>query len=121
MRDYGTRNGFGWKQGTVVAVRVASRSDGRGSRRGARQAFTRISRGDGACIRVHFGSARLGALYVFVLRPVRRLSAFADRASTGETGMPEIPVQGQDEIARMTASFNRMYISLQKAMRMLEG
>ena len=61
------------------------------------------------------------ALYVLVLRPVRRLSAFADSASTGETGMPEIPVQGKDDISRLTASFNRMYISLQKAMRLLGG
>jgi protein-histidine pros-kinase len=61
------------------------------------------------------------ALYIFVLRPVRRLSAFAERASKGETEMSEIPVKGQDEISRLTAALNRMYISLHKAMRLLNG
>jgi HAMP domain-containing protein len=35
--------------------------------------------------------------------------------------MSEIPVKGQDEISRLTAALNRMYISLHKAMRLLNG
>jgi hypothetical protein len=43
----------------------------------------------------------------------------ADKASTGETGMPEIPIEGHDELSLLTALLNRMYISLQKALRLL--
>ena len=117
VRIYGVSNGFGWKKGDVVAARVVSVPMAVPIAK-ARQAFTQLS--VAMVLAFLFTVAALNwALNIFVLRPVRRLSAFADRASTGETGMLEIPVEGQDEIARLTASFNRMYISLQKAMRML--
>jgi HAMP domain-containing protein len=119
VKIYGPTNGFGWKLGDVVAARVVSVPMDVPAGK-ARQAFTRISIAMALVFLAMLGTLNW-ALYVFVLRPVRRLSAFADRASTGETGMPEIPVRGQDEIARLTASFNRMYISLQKAMRLLGG
>jgi protein-histidine pros-kinase len=56
-----------------------------------------------------------------VIRPVRQLSGMADRISTGDMSLPEIPVHGRDEIAGLTASFNRMFVSLQKAFRLLDG
>jgi HAMP domain-containing protein len=119
VRIYGASNGFGWTKDGIVAARVVSvpMEVPVGE---ARQAFARLSVAM-ALVFLCTMAALNWALYVFVLRPVRRLSAFADRASMGETGMPEIPVEGQDEICRLTASFNRMYISLQKAMRLLGG
>jgi hypothetical protein len=33
--------------------------------------------------------------------------------------MPEIPIEGHDELSLLTALLNRMYISLQKALRLL--
>lgn len=119
VRIYGVSNGFGWKLGQTVAARVVSVPMAVPVGK-ARQAFTQLSVAT-ALVFVCTMGALDWALYVLVLRPVRRLSAFADRASTGETGMAEIPVEGQDEICRLTASFNRMYISLQKAMRLLGG
>ena len=117
VRIYGAANGFGWKQGEVVAARLVSVPMAVPVAE-ARQAFLRISVATALVFLCTLGALDW-ALYVFVLRPVRRLSSFADRASTGETGMPEIPVEGRDEISRLTASLNRMYISLQKAMRLL--
>ncbi len=119
VRIYGASGGYGWKLGTVVATRVVSvpMSVPIGE---ARQAFTQLSAATAFVFLCMLGALDW-ALYVLVLRPVRRLSAFADHASTGEMGMPEIPVEGRDEISRLTASFNRMYISLQKAMRLLGG
>jgi HAMP domain-containing protein len=35
--------------------------------------------------------------------------------------VPEIAVKGSDEIADLARSFNRMYLSLVKAIRMLES
>ena len=118
VRIYGANNGFGWPVGRVVAARVVSVPMAVPVEE-ARQAFTRLSVATALVFVCTLGILDW-ALYVLVVRPVRRLSAFADRASTGET-MTEVPVEGRDEISRLTASFNRMYISLQKAMRMLGG
>jgi HAMP domain-containing protein len=119
VRIYGAANGFGWKQGEIVAARVVSVPMAVPIAE-ARQAFLRISAAT-ALVFVCTLGALDWALYIFVLRPVRRLSAFADRASTGEMGMSELPVKGRDEISRLTAALNRMYISLRKAMRLLDG
>ena len=61
------------------------------------------------------------AILLLVIRPVRKLSDMADRISTGDMSLPELPVHGRDEIAGLTASFNRMFVSLQKAFRLLNG
>jgi methyl-accepting chemotaxis protein len=47
------------------------------------------------------------------------LSDVADRASKGETNQTLPGVKGGDEIATVTASFNRMQVSLAKAFKML--
>jgi len=60
------------------------------------------------------------ALYLIVIRPLHRVSQSADRISKGETDLPELEVNGRDEIADVTASFNRMHVSLVKALKMLE-
>jgi protein-histidine pros-kinase len=50
-----------------------------------------------------------------VVRPVVKLSAIADQVSKGNMDAPEFPVKGGDEIAELGLSFNRMRISLRKA------
>jgi len=60
------------------------------------------------------------SLYLIVVRPVRKLAAMADRISRGELDLTELPVKGRDEIAGVTQSFNRMYVSLVKAFKMLK-
>jgi nitrogen fixation/metabolism regulation signal transduction histidine kinase len=59
-------------------------------------------------------------LYYIVIVPLRRLSKTADLVSKGDLSQPEFMVKGKDEIAEVTGSFNRMYVSLIKAMKMLE-
>ncbi len=39
------------------------------------------------------------AVVLLVIRPVRKLSDMADRISTGDMSLPELPVYGRDEIA----------------------
>jgi len=51
---------------------------------------------------------------------VARLSKMADQLSRGNLSQDELPVHGNDEIATLTDSFNRMSVSLSKAMKMLE-
>jgi len=59
-------------------------------------------------------------MYLLVIKPIRLVSATADRVSTGDMDAPDVPVKGSDEIASMTTSFHRMRVSLQKALNLLD-
>jgi protein-histidine pros-kinase len=61
------------------------------------------------------------ALILIVVRPVSKLSAMADRISKGELTDEQFPIHGKDEISTLAGSFDRMRISMVKAMKMLEG
>jgi protein-histidine pros-kinase len=60
------------------------------------------------------------ALHYFVVKPVAHLSATADEISRGNLEVNELPVRGKDEISLLARSFNRMYVSLRKALRLLD-
>jgi HAMP domain-containing protein len=60
----------------------------------------------------------LGVYYV-VIRPLRLVSKAADQASKGQMSTTPLVLRGKDEIADLTASFNRMQISLAKAFKLL--
>jgi len=49
------------------------------------------------------------------------LVAAADEISNGNFNVPEIQVKGSDEISQLARSFNRMYVSMVKAIRLLES
>jgi HAMP domain-containing protein len=117
LRKYGSVNGFGWKANDVIGAQLVSvpMSVPIGI---AHQAFRTLL--------VYLVSIFLvaivlvdSALLYIVIRPVHKLSELADRISNGDMTVPELPVKGADEIARVTRSFNRMYVSLQKAFRLL--
>jgi nitrate/nitrite-specific signal transduction histidine kinase len=59
-------------------------------------------------------------VYWLVIRPLKLVSKTADRISTGEKDVPPLRIKGKDEIAMVTMSFNRMQVSLAKALRMLQ-
>jgi protein-histidine pros-kinase len=59
-------------------------------------------------------------LSLMILRPITRMSAAADKISTGDFNVPEFGAGGKDEIGRLGTSFNRMRRSLQKALKLIE-
>ena len=59
-------------------------------------------------------------LWFSIIRPIRRLSRMADEVSTGNLDVPEVRFTSRDEVAVLAGSFNRMRISLVKALKMLE-
>jgi protein-histidine pros-kinase len=119
LNTYGGVNGFGWKQNEVVAAQIVSvplelpLSI-------ARRAFRTLLIYLATIFVISLAIVDTALLYIVIL-PVSKLSVMADRISNGEMSLPELPVHGKDEIAAVTASFNRMYVSLQKAFRMLNG
>jgi len=57
-------------------------------------------------------------LYFLIVRPVRRVSAAADRLSAGRRSSAdeahlELPESGKDEVALLARSFNRMRQSIE--------
>jgi HAMP domain-containing protein len=119
VQKYGSVNGFGWKANEVVGAQIVSVPMSVPVRI-ARQAFQTLVLYLLAIFFIAMAAID-AALLVTVIRPVRKLSESADRISNGDMSLNELPVKGSDEISLVTASFNRMYVSLQKAFRMLNG
>jgi protein-histidine pros-kinase len=60
-------------------------------------------------------------LWLMVIRPVTKLSQFADRVSLGELEIPEFKRKSSDEIGTLAQSIGRMRTSMVQAMKMLEA
>jgi protein-histidine pros-kinase len=118
IATYGSNNGFGWKQGAIVAAQIISVPMSL-PLENARKAFHQLLVYLVITLVVTIIGLDAG-VYVIVIRPLKLLSDTADRASKGETNQPLLSVKGSDEIATVTASFNRMQVSLAKALKMLE-
>jgi HAMP domain-containing protein len=119
VKVYGRDNGFNWKTGDVVGAQIVSVP---------MSLPIKIADREFKALMISLGSVFLvtlvlldAALIVLVVRPVSRLSSMADEISKGNLQVPEIPVKGSDEIAHLARSFNRMYVSLAKAIRLLEA
>jgi HAMP domain-containing protein len=115
---YGSANGFGWKPNEVVGARIISVPMSVPVAT-ANQAFRSL-------VVVLLLTLLLAILaldagvYWLVVRPLRIVSESGDRISKGDKNVPPLVVSGKDEIASVTASFNRMRVSLNKALAMLD-
>jgi HAMP domain-containing protein len=118
VATYGTANGFGWKLDSLVGAQIVSVPMSVPVQI-AREAFLNLMvilvLTLLACI-----FALDAAVYWFVIRPLRIVSDSGDRISKGDKDVPPLVISGKDEIASVTTSFNRMRVSLAKALAMLE-
>jgi methyl-accepting chemotaxis protein len=117
IASYGSNNGFGWKPGSIVAAQIVSVPMALPVQN-AKQAFHVLL----ICLVITLIATIVvldAAVYFIVIRPLKLVSDTADRVSKGEMNLPSVPVNGSDEIASVTASFNRMQLSLVKAFKML--
>ena len=119
IAKYGTKHGFGWKQGTIIAAQIISVPMSLPVEI-ANQAFHRLLLYL-AIIMIATIAALDAGVYFIVIRPLQRMSEAADRISKGEKDLPPLPAKGSDEIAAVTKAFNRMQVSLAKAFKMLES
>ena len=60
-------------------------------------------------------------LNMVVVKPVKQMAEIAQQVSTGDLRADSFNDAGNDEIATLAGSFNRMRRSLEKAMRMLDA
>jgi protein-histidine pros-kinase len=119
IRRYGTANGFGWEPGAAVAAQIVSVPMAVPVRM-ANRAFQTLVLYLAAIFAASLVLLDLVLLFA-VVRPLRTLSAMADQISVGKMDMPELPIRGNDEIAILAGSFNRMRRSLERALKILEG
>jgi len=115
---YGPGNGFGWVLGDVIGAQIVSVP-----------LSVALSRADQTLVSfvVALTAVFLAILLIMnlllhylIIRPVQRMTDFAQRATEGDLEGQEMHVRGRDEIARLARSFNLMRRSLAKSMSLLE-
>ncbi len=118
VEKYGTVNGFGWKLNETIGAQIVSVPMAVPIHI-ANQAFRRLMWSLVATFAAILLVVNL-VLYFLIILPVRRLSTVADRVSLGQLENAELPVRGRDEMAQLTAAFNRLVVTVAKALRMLD-
>jgi HAMP domain-containing protein len=119
IRHYGPDHGFGWQANQTVGAQIVSVPMAVPVAL-ANKGFQNLLISLGAIFLFTIILIDV-AIYLIVIRPLRRVSKNADVISKGEIDLPPLEVKGKDEIAEVTASFNRMHTSLIKAFEMLNG
>jgi len=119
IATYGSSNGFGWKLNEIIGAQIVSVPT-EVPLAIARQAFHTLLLYLSVTFLATMAVIDVGLYYIVIL-PLRRLAMTADLVSKGDLSQPEFAVKGKDEIAEVTSSFNRMYVSLIKAMKMLDS
>ncbi len=118
IKVYGPANGFGWKLNEVVGVQVVSVPMSLPNRNADHSLVTFMY-----SLALVFAAVFVVInvmLSLLIVQPIRKMSAAADKISTGDFTQPEFPAKGSDEIAVLSSSFNRMRRSLEKAMQMID-
>ena len=118
IRKYGPNNGFGWQLNQVVAAQIVAVPMTVPDAIAEKAYHNLILFLIGVFVVTIL--ALDSALYFLVIRPLHTVSQAADRVSRGEADVEPLEVRGKDEISDVTASFNRMRVSLAKALKMLE-
>jgi len=119
VRLYGNSGGYGWKQDEVVGAQIVQVPMSAPMKM-ADDAFRAVLLTLAGVFVVTIVATN-ALLHVVVIRPLARLSEMADRVSKGDLAVEPPPASGTDEVSALAASFDRMRISLVKALGMLEG
>ena len=115
---YGENNGFGWKMNETIGAQIVQVPMSTPVKM-ADETFRNLMIALVAIFTFVLLILNL-MLHLVVVRRIGRLSEMADQISRGDLGVPEIDTCGGDEISLLACSFNRMRVSLVKALGMLE-
>ena len=119
VKIYGPANGFGWTLNEVIGAQIISVPT-RVPLDRAQQAF-KVFMTSTTAVFVVIGIVLNLMLWMLVIRPVTKLSQFADRVSLGELEIPEFKRTSRDEIGVLARSIGRMRTSMVQAMKMLDS
>lgn len=115
---YGSQHGFGWKQGETVGAQVVSIPLTVPLQRAYHNLFVLMGALTAAFLVILLIVDTL--MRALVVKPVIGISAMASEVSMGKLDAPEYTANSSDEIGSLASSFNRMRVSLQQAMKMLD-
>jgi HAMP domain-containing protein len=118
LARYGRNNGFGWQADEVVGAQVVSVPLDAAEAR-ARGLFHRLL---GGFVLILGGTLLIVNLciYALLVRPLRSVTQVAEELSTGQAAHARFPEFRTIELRRLVASFERLRVSLAKAMHLLE-
>lgn len=117
LATYGSENGFGWKLNEIVGAKVISVP--------ASRVFNAAQRLQLSVIGILTGFFLIAILLInfflkyAVTRPLKQMAQLSKKVSTGNMD-GEFKHQANDEIGMLAASLNRMKVSLEMAMSMLD-
>ena len=118
IEKYGSTNGFGWNLNEIIGAQIVSVPMAVPVQI-ATMAFKTLMWSLVATFTAILLAIDL-VLYFLIILPMSKLSAVADRVSLGQLDQAELPVRGKDEMAQLTASFNRLVVTVVKALRLLD-
>jgi HAMP domain-containing protein len=119
LARYGNNNGFGWQPNEIIGAQLVSVPLAAATAN-ADHIYHNIMRAIIAILGAALVIVNV-VLYYAVVRPVRRMVHIADEVSLGNAAIGEIPAHGSTELVELARSFNRMRISLMKALKILES
>jgi protein-histidine pros-kinase len=114
---YGPSNGFGWKLNEVVGAQIVTVPMSVALARSSQVRAT-ILAPLLASIALVFVLLNV-MLDLLIIRPIDKMTKAAEQVSLGATDAPELVFKGDDQIAKLGLSFNRMQRSLREALKLL--
>jgi protein-histidine pros-kinase len=116
---YGTQNGFGWQPHEIIGAQIVSVPMAVANDRAAsvRNLFLVLYLGVFAVLFVLLNVA----LGVVVIGPIDKMARSAEAVSMGDIDAPEYVREGNDQIAGLSKSFNRMQRSLKEALQIMRN
>lgn len=118
LTQYGSNNGFGWQLNETIGAQVVSVPMSLPIENANRAFVTFMASLSGVFV-VLFLILNV-MLSFLIVKPITQLSEAANEISTGNMDIPEFADKGQDEMALLAKSFNRMRRSLQKAISLID-
>lgn len=118
IEAYGPANGFGWKLNEIVGAQIVSVPMQLPLARATQTFYVFMLAIVGIILLI--GILLNVLLHVVVIQPVNRVAKNADNVSMGALESGELNIPGNDEIASLAKSINRMHRSLVNAVRMLD-
>lgn len=118
IKAYGSNNGFGWKLNEIVGAQIVAVPMSVTLDRARSTFLIFMSALSGAAILAVISLNY--AMRLLVVGPITEMSRLCDQVSKGDFSAVDPKTTGDDEIASLGASFVRMKVSLQKAIKMLE-
>jgi protein-histidine pros-kinase len=118
IEAYGDVNGFGWKIDEIIGAQIVSVPMSLPLQRAEKTFYSFLI----AIVSVFvlIGILLNILLHFIVIKPMINIAKQADKVSMGELEIAELNVKGNDEIASVGQSFNRMHRSLINAFSMLD-